>query len=254
MKMMKKIQQALKQHEKQYDLKASISATVLASALMATALIAVPMFGTTAYAAPAANEATATKNLNQYLSRLTSLEANFTQTTQVTNPVAKRPVANQGLKSSHLNQTFAGMMQVKRPGQFRWETTSPSKQLIVANGATVWIYDPDLEQAVRQKMDEQVGNTPALLLSGQASSIMKSFKVTQPDSGRAYFVLYPKNKDGVFESLGMSFSNNAPSQMILKDSLGQKTTISFNNVKLNPTLNAGLFNFIPPKGTDVIDE
>ncbi len=245
MKMMKKIQ---------HGLSASLSTTTLISVLSVTGLVAVPMVATTAFAAPAANETTATKNLNQYLSKLSSLEANFTQTTQVTNPVGKRPIANQGLKSSHLNQTFAGLMQVKRPGQFRWETTSPSKQLIVANGATVWIYDPDLEQAVRQKMDEQVGNTPALLLSGQASSIMKSFKVTQPDSSRAYFVLYPKSKDGVFESLGMSFSNSAPSQMILKDSLGQKTTINFNNVKLNPTLNSGLFNFLPPKGTDVIDE
>ena len=250
MKMMKKIQ---------HGFTTSLRATTLMTAMTMTAVLVAPMV--TAMATQAAStkatqatEAVATKNLNQYLSQLNSLEANFTQTTQVTNPVAKRPVANQGLKSSHLNQTFAGLMQVKRPGQFRWETTSPSKQLIVANGSTVWIYDPDLEQAVRQKMDEQVGNTPALLLSGQASSIMKSFKVTQPDSSRAYFVLYPKNKDGVFESLGISFSNKAPSQMILKDSLGQKTTISFNNVKLNPTLNAGLFNFIPPKGTDVIDE
>lgn len=249
MKMMKKIQ---------HGLTASLSTTTLMTAITLTAAVAAPIVATTAQAASTkvtpATEAVATKNLNQYLSKLNSLEANFTQTTQVTTPVAKRPIANQGLKSSHLNQTFSGLMQVKRPGQFRWETTSPSKQLIVANGATVWIYDPDLEQAVRQKMDEQVGNTPALLLSGQASNIMKSFKVTQPDSSRAYFVLYPKNKEGVFESLGMSFSNNAPSQMILKDSLGQKTTINFNNVKLNPTLNSGLFDFTPPKGTDVIDE
>ncbi len=246
MKMMKTMQQYMK---------ASFGVTTLATALSLTAVMIVPMAATTAQAATTkASEAVATKNLNQYLSKLNSLEANFTQTTQTTNPVAKRPMANQGLKSSHLNQTFSGLMQVKRPGQFRWETSSPSKQLIVASGQTVWIYDPDLEQAVRQQMDEQVGNTPALLLSGQASSIMKSFKVSQPDIKQAYFVLYPKNQDGVFESLGMRFVNNAPSQMILKDSLGQQTTINFSNVKLNPGLNNSLFNFMPPKGTDVIDE
>jgi outer membrane lipoprotein carrier protein len=42
--------------------------------------------------------------------------------------------------------------------------------------------------------------------------------------------------------------------MILKDSLGQQTTINFSNVKLNPTLSANAFNFVPPKGTDVIDQ
>lgn len=205
------------------------------------------------------SESAATASLNQYLSRLGSMQANFVQTTQASGKAPARPMANQGLKSTHLNQKFVGIMQVKRPGQFRWETTSPAKQLIVTSGKTVWIYDPDLEQAVRQNLDEQVGNTPALLLSGQPGTIMKSFRVTQPKAGEPYFVLYPKSEDGVFESLGIRFTGNspsqsAPSQMILKDSLGQQTTITFSNVKLNPALNSSLFNFTPPKGTDVIDQ
>lgn len=226
-------------------------------------LAALPLFtaGVTltapAQAAPTvASETAATNNLNQYLSRISSLQANFSQSTQATAPKGgKAPaLANQGLRSTHLNQNFSGVMQVKRPGLFRWETTSPSKQLIVTSGKTVWIYDPDLEQAVRQSLDEQVGNTPALLLSGQSATIMKSFRVTQPNAKEAYFVLYPKQEDGVFESLGIRFSNNAPSQMILKDSLGQQTTINFSNVQSNPNLNSDAFNFVPPKGVDVIDQ
>lgn len=238
-------------------------------AALSTAVVA-PLFSISAQAAPAVNTANSNKtsntsesaaaaSLNQYLSRLGSLQASFVQTTQATNKTAPRPMANQGLKSTHLNQKFTGTMQVKRPGQFRWETTSPSKQLIVTSGKTVWIYDPDLEQAVRQNLDDQVGNTPALLLSGQSATIMKSFRVTQPKASEAFFVLYPKADDGVFESLGIRFSptasgQGAPSQMILKDSLGQQTTINFSNVKLNPTLSANAFNFVPPKGTDVIDQ
>jgi outer membrane lipoprotein carrier protein len=225
-------------------------------------LAVLPMLAATvsssAIAAPTAvSEQSASTALNQYLTRLKSLEADFVQTTQLQNAKAapaKTSSLNQGLRNSHLNQKFTGMMKVKRPGQFRWETTSPSKQLIVTSGQTVWIYDPDLEQAVRQKLDEQVANTPALLLSGQASNIMKSFRVTQPNAQEAYFVLYPKAEDGVFDSLGMRFSNNLPSQMVLKDSLGQQTTINFSNVKLNPNLNNSVFNFVPPKGTDVIDQ
>lgn len=225
-------------------------------------LAVLPLVGVTvspaAIAAPkAVSEQNATTNLNQYLSRLKSLQADFVQTTQLQNnkvSTAKPSSLNQGLRNTHLNQTFTGTMQVKRPGQFRWETSSPSKQLIVTSGQTVWIYDPDLEQAVRQKLDEQVGNTPALLLSGQSSSIMKSFRVTQPNPKEAYFVLYPKAEDGVFESLGMRFTKSLPSQMILKDSLGQQTTINFKNVKLNPSLKSSAFNFVPPAGTDVIDQ
>ncbi len=75
-------------------------------------------------------------------------------------------------------------------------------------------------------------NTPALLLSGNTSQIMQSYRVTQPNKGKTYYTLYPKNTDGVFESLTISFgANKAPSLMILQDSLGQTTNIKFSNVK-----------------------
>jgi outer membrane lipoprotein carrier protein len=78
--------------------------------------------------------------------------------------------------------------------------------------------------------------------------------VTQPSRSQANFVLYPRNKDGSFESLTIRFQGDVPSQMVLQDSLGQKTDIQFSNVKLNPRLNDQLFVFKPPVGTDVIDQ
>ena len=154
-----------------------------------------------------------------------------------------------------MNQTFKGEMKVARPGKFFWETTSPSKQTIATTGKTVWIYDPDLQQAVRQNLDDQVANTPALLLSGNTSQIMQSYRVTQPDRSKTYYTLYPKNSEGAFQSLTISFgANKAPSLMILQDSLGQTTYVRFNNVKLNPAIPASTFNFTPPKGTDIIDQ
>ncbi|MEC7120253.1 MAG: outer membrane lipoprotein chaperone LolA [Pseudomonadota bacterium] len=203
-------------------------------------------------ATPAATEAQAAVALTRALSKLNSLEANFTQRTITAQ--SKQPNASQGLRPTHLNRNFSGVMQVKRPGQFRWETTSPMSQLIVANQRTVWIYDPDLEQATRQQMDEQVGSTPALLLSGQPEAIMKAFRVTQPNRNQNSFILYPLNKDGAFESLAISFAGDAPQQMTLKDSLGQRTEIQFSQVKLNPTLSDTQFKFVPPAGTDVIDQ
>lgn len=212
-----------------------------------------PIMSTTVFAAPvAASEQQATANLVKQLTDIRSLSANFEQTTKVTNP---KVIQKKGLGSQHMNQAFKGTMKVARPGKFYWETTSPSKQTIVTSGKTVWIYDPDLQQAVRQSLDDQVANTPALLLSGNTSQIMQSYRVTQPNKAKTYYTLYPKNADGVFESLTISFgANKAPSLMILQDSLGQTTYINFNNVKVNPTIAASTFNFTPPKGTDIIDQ
>ena len=201
----------------------------------------------------AATEAQATAKLNGLLGKISSLQANFSQTTKATTSAKSIP-QKQGLRSSHLGQTFSGVMQVKRQGLFRWETTSPMKQLIVTSGKIVWIYDPDLQQATRQTLDEQMSNTPALLLSGNAAQIMKSYKVTQPNNAIPYFVLYPRAKDGVFESLAIRFDANVPAQMVLSDSLGQQTTVNFTDIKMNPEIPRSQFEFVPPKGADVIDQ
>lgn len=213
-----------------------------------------PVISTTVFAAPvAASEQQATANLVKQLSNIKSLSANFEQTTKAT--VATKAPQKKGLTGQHMNQTFKGVMKVARPGKFFWETTSPSKQTIVTTGKTVWIYDPDLQQAVRQSLDDQVANTPALLLSGNTSQIMNAYRVTQPDKGKTYYTLYPKDRDGAFQSLTISFGvNKAPSLMILEDSLGQTTQVRFNNVKVNPAIPASTFNFTPPKGTDIIDQ
>ena len=222
--------------------------TLSAMAIGAASLT--PLMVTTTHAAPA-TEQVATQSLVKQLSGIQSLTANFEQTTK-TSGKAKN---NKGLSAQHMNQTFKGVMNVERPGKFSWQINSPVKQTIVSTGRTVWIYDPDLQQAVRQNLDEQVANTPALLLSGNTAQIQQSYRITQPDKTKTYYTLYPKNKEGAFQSLTISFgAKNAPTLMILEDSLGQTTHVRFSNTKVNAKISASTFNFTPPKGTDIIDQ
>lgn len=218
--------------------KQKVITSALTGVLMTTLGVAAPMVAMTqtAQAAPATN-LVAAQRLNKLLSNTKSMTASFTQTTKGAS-----------------NGTFKGKMSVQRPNNFRWETTSPSEQLIVANGSSLWIFDKDLEQATKQSVDNQVGNTPALLLSGDPSKIDKNFKVTQPYSTKNYYVLYPKSTDASFKSLSMSFSGGKPVMMVLNDTLGQTTSIKFSNIKLNPTINSSQFKFTPPKGVDIINQ
>lgn len=218
--------------------KQKVITSALTGVLMTTLGIAAPMVAMTqtAQAAPATN-LVAAQRLNKLLSNTKSMTASFTQTTKGAS-----------------NGTFKGTMSVQRPNNFRWETTSPSEQLIVANGSSLWIFDKDLEQATKQSVDNQVGNTPALLLSGDPSKIDKNFKVTQPYSTKNYYVLYPKSSDASFKSLSMSFSGGKPVMMVLNDTLGQTTSIKFSNIKLNPTISSSQFKFTPPKGVDIINQ
>ncbi len=217
------------------------------------AVLIVPAMSTTAFAAPA-SEQQATANLVKQLSTIKSMTAGFEQTTKAT-AGQRQQAQSRTLSPQHMNQTFKGIMKVARPGKFYWQTTTPAKQTIVTSGRTVWIYDPDLQQAVRQSLDEQVANTPALLLSGNTAQIMKTYRITMPDASKTSYTLYPKQKDSAFQSLSISFgAKSVPTSMVLNDSLGQTTTVRFNNVKMNTAIPDATFNFVPPKGTDIIDQ
>lgn len=185
-----------------------------------------------------ANVDNATKNFNKLLSNTKSMTANFSQTTKA------------GGKST----TFNGVMAVQRQNQFRWETKSPAEQLIVANGSTMWIYDKDLKQATKQSVANQFGDTPALLLSGDAEQIAKNFSITQPNTAKNYYVLKPKGGNANFSDLSISFNGGKPVMMVLNDNLGQTTSIKFSNISMNKKIPASQFSFTPPQGTDVIDQ
>lgn len=179
-----------------------------------------------------------TANLNKLLTNVKSMTADFSQTT----------------KGGAKQTTFSGSMSVQRPNKFYWETKSPSEQLIVANGNTLWIYDKDLAQATRQSTSNQVGDTPALLLSGNPSQIAQSFNIAQPSADKNYYVLTPKSENSGFRNLSISFNGGRPVMMVLNDNLGQTTTIRFSNIKLNQSIPASRFNFTPPQGVDVISQ
>ena len=145
-------------------------------------------------------------------------------------------------------------MAVERGNKFRWDTKSPSEQLIVANGSSMWVYDKDLQQATKQSVNNQVGDAPALLLSGDPNQITHNFTVSQPSKGKNYYVLKPKSSSANFRDLSISFNGGKPVMMVLNDSIGQTTSIRFSNININKNIPASQFSFTPPKGVDVINQ
>lgn len=241
----------MKTHTNTFDAN-TVYATALALILGLGCTLPTASVADTQTASTAANTTAAAQRLNSLLAKTQSLSANFVQTTKTSKSSGAMTGAPNQLKASTVNKNFSGTMAFAKPNRFRWETTSPAPQLIVSKGQTLWIYDPDLEQATQQAVDAQMANTPALLLSGDTAAIAKSFVVLQPNTSKDVFVLTPKNKEAAFERLAIAFVDKKPRSMVLHDALGQVTTIKFTNLKLNPSLNAATFSFTPPKGVDVI--
>ncbi|PKM12198.1 MAG: outer membrane lipoprotein carrier protein LolA [Gammaproteobacteria bacterium HGW-Gammaproteobacteria-3] len=158
-------------------------------------------------------------------------------------------------ESGRPGQTSYGVFYLNRPGKFRWNYLKPFRQEIVANAGKVWFYDEDLEQVTIRKIDQSLGSTPALLLSGDID-IEDNFTLEHQgrDGDLLWLKLLPKNEDSGFKYILMGLDNGVLGGMELSDNFGQLTRIYFSNVKINPPLKNSLFKFTPPEGVDIFEE
>ncbi|MEW6313557.1 MAG: outer membrane lipoprotein chaperone LolA [Pseudomonadota bacterium] len=152
-------------------------------------------------------------------------------------------------------QEGKGRLQFLRPGKFRWEYEKPYAQLIVGDGARLWLYDTDLNQVTVRKLDEVIGSSPAALLAG-SNEIEKNFelRVIGGRDGLEWLEATPKVADSTFERVRMGFEDATLATMELYDNFEQVTVIRFSRIERNPKFPPDLFKFVPPKGVDVVGD
>jgi outer membrane lipoprotein carrier protein len=176
----------------------------------------------------------------------------FLNDTKTSKGTFKQSVAS---KTRPAPQNTSGTFAFQRPGKFRWTYDKPFEQLILGDGARVWVYDKDLNQVVVRKLDIALGATPAALLAGD-NALEKNFTlVAGGASGDLEFVdATPKTTESQFTRVRIGFRDNLPRRMELTDAFGQITTLDFTTVERNPSLAATLFHFDVPAGADVVGE
>lgn len=177
------------------------------------------------------------QQLRDLLQPITSLSARFQQ--QITD--------GDGYKL----QASEGLFQVSQPNRLRWVIETPMPQQIIADGVTLWIYDPDLEQVIIQPFNDDIAATPAILFSGDLDQLDDAYFVTQLAEGR--FELKPEQGGSLFDSMTIAFDGTKPASIALTDTLGQVTRIRFTELDINPALSGDLFVFEAPDGVDVIN-
>jgi outer membrane lipoprotein carrier protein len=180
--------------------------------------------------------------LLRFFTELRSLDADFEQV--IVDPQGR------------LLERTRGSLQILRPGRFRWAYDAPYEQLIVTDGATLWVFDPDLEQVTVSELDTSVGNTPALLLSTERP-LRDLFFVGEPeaDGETTWLLLEPRDEETSFTRIFLGFDgDDALAMMEIIDGFGQSVQIRFSNLRRNAPVDPSLFEFTPPPGIDVIGE
>lgn len=180
-------------------------------------------------------------SLNQFMNSTQTAKGNFEQ--KITD------------KSGKVIQQSSGTLAFSRPGKFRWTYVKPYAQLIVGDGAKVWVYDEDLNQVTVRKLDQALGSTPAALLAGSKDA-MNAFTLKDEGArdGLEWVLATPKSKESNFETIRMGFGPAGLERMELADAFGQFTTLRLTDLQRNAKLDAEQFKFSPPKGADVIGD
>jgi len=154
--------------------------------------------------------------------------------------------------------TSHGRVAFKKPGKMRWELAQNDKQVIVADGTTLWLYQPEERQVFKAPFDAAFrSSTPISFLTG-VGRIAQDFTVTldgeSPDGQVLHLMLIPRRTDADVGKLRLTVARNGFDirGAEIHDPLGNVSRLQFDHMQRNVGLADDQFVFQIPPGVDVI--
>jgi outer membrane lipoprotein carrier protein len=145
-----------------------------------------------------------------------------------------------------------GKCRIHKPRRLYWEYFVPTEQLIVSDGDTLWIYEPQLEQVMISSISTMTSTALGPLL-GSSENLDKlyTFKAM---SDVNWFQLRPVSGEQPSDRAiaDIRFMNGQIDEIKLLDGLGFVTRVIFSKVD-HTAFEPDIFHFIPPKNVDVVD-
>jgi outer membrane lipoprotein carrier protein len=157
---------------------------------------------------------------------------------------------------------------------FRWEYQEPTRQEVVSNSKTMWVYLPENRQVILsdiQQVTRQRSDNPMTFLTG-LGNLSRDFSIRwampdQDQDGNFVLELKPRRISSLIQSLRIVVDRRAVVDFVENNQVGNyfpilativvdpannSTTIEFSNVDFNRGLSPGFFEFIRPAGVEVV--
>jgi outer membrane lipoprotein carrier protein len=154
--------------------------------------------------------------------------------------------------------TAHGTVAFKRPGKMRWDLSQGDEQVIVADGETLWLYQPKEKQVLKAPFDVAFrATTPISFLTG-VGKIAQDFDVSadggDAKSGVLYLMLVPRRDGAGVGKLRLTVARDSGEirGAEIHDPLGNVSRLRFDHIKRNVGLSDDQFAFQVPPGVDVI--
>ena len=155
-------------------------------------------------------------------------------------------------------QVERGILYLRKPGKMRWDYDAPAGKVFLSDGKNTFLYTPDNKRLEKSKLKASEDlRAPLAFLLGKLN-FWKEFREfsSQPDpSGSIWVTASPNSEDLAYSRVEFLI---APDYHIQRVKItGQDRSLldfTFTNEQLNAPVSPQLFAFIPPPGTEIMDE
>ena len=146
-------------------------------------------------------------------------------------------------------EVMHGKFALQRPSMLYWETEQPDESVLVADGNTVWYYNPFIEQVSLFAQSQTMASNPLLVL-------------LESDAWDGFLIEFKQGRwviDGQDESQGqqliLAFNDqNQLVEMELSDAYGQRSVFVLSELRENQPIAPSRFVFEVPEGVDIDDQ
>jgi outer membrane lipoprotein carrier protein len=153
-------------------------------------------------------------------------------------------------------RTESGLLLLRKPGKMRWAYSQPPGKLFISDGKLLWLYTPDENRVEKMKFKETDDlRAPLAFLLGKLN-FDKEFSNLQGHSegGDMRITADPKSDSLPYSAVEFLV---APDQHIkeVKVTSFDRSVLHFffDQERIDPVLDAKLFNFQAPKGVEVVE-
>ena len=152
-------------------------------------------------------------------------------------------------------QTSKGKVFLKSPGRMRWDYKSPTPKVFVADGTTLWVYEPTKNQAYKRPLTDSQLPVAIRFLMGEGNLLKEFVPVFESaDNAQITVRLTPREATNKYKQLTLVIdrSSHMVRETTITDPVNNTNRVQFANAVLNRQLPDSGFKFVPPEGVNIL--
>jgi outer membrane lipoprotein carrier protein len=150
----------------------------------------------------------------------------------------------------------SGILMLRKPGKMRWAYSQPAGKLFVSDGKLLWLYTPQENRVEKMKFKETEDfRAPLAFLLGKLN-FDKEFRNLQsrPEGAFTRIAAEPKSDNLPYSAVEFVVSSDGIIHEVKVTSFDHSVTrFTFDQERMDPALDAKLFQFQAPKGAELVE-